>query len=182
MADVDPYQPPGSVAIANDPSPPREPRFAAIAPLLFVVLPILFGIAGFAGYIALAISLERQPAENEPVLSHGQQAMLISLPICTMIAASAGFALAFSFVRQRALSIILLLATSLLGWLVTRSLWNSQIAQYGRDASEVVLYYPPAGYAVATACIALLLSIYMIVRRSRSGEPTDAPESPSRAF
>ena len=171
MADVDPYQPPGSVTIENDPSPPSVSRFAAIAAILFVVLPILFGVAGFVGYIALAISLERQPAENETVLSHGQQAMLISLPICTMIAASAGFALAFAFVRQRALSIILLFATSLLGWLVTRSLWNSQIAQYGRDASETVLYYPPAGYAAAAMCLGLLLLLISTVRRAKRGEP-----------
>ncbi|MCO8125578.1 hypothetical protein NHH03_27815 [Stieleria sp. TO1_6] len=174
MADADPYQPPGSVTIANDASPPSVSRFAAIAPFLFVVLPILFGVAGFAGYIALAISLERQPSENEPVLSHGQQAMLITLPICIVIAASAGFALAFAFLRQRALCIILLFATSLLGWLVTRSLWNSQIAKYGRDASESVLYYPPAGYAAAAMCLGLSVLLVSTVRRAKRGEPCRA--------
>ena len=57
-----------------------------------------------------------------------------------------------------------------MGWLITRSLWNTQIAQYGRDASEVVLYYPPVGYAAATACFALLLSVSMFVRRQDTGK------------
>ncbi|WP_231598552.1 hypothetical protein [Crateriforma conspicua] len=182
MADVDPYQPPCSVKTAIDPTPPNVSRFPAIAPFLFVMLPMLFGVAGFAGYIVLAITLERQPAENEPVLSHGQQAMLISLPICTMIAASTGLALAFAFARQHALSIILLFAISLLGWLVTRSLWNAQIAQYGHDASEVVLYYPPAGYAAATACLAVLFSVFVILRSIKRGEPSVATEAASRRF
>ncbi len=171
MTDVDPYQPPGNTAIEIDHSARTTSRFAAIAPFLFVVLPMVFGLAGFAGYIALAITLERQPEENEPVLSHGQQAILISLPICTMIAASTGFALAFCFVRQRALSIILLFVIALVGWLITRSLWNAQISQYGHDASEVVLYYPPAGYAAATVCLGLLLSISLAVRLTKRGEP-----------
>ncbi|MGB7346320.1 MAG: hypothetical protein WBD20_19030 [Pirellulaceae bacterium] len=165
MPNVDPYQPPGSLAFEFDQPAPAVSRFAANAPFLFVMLPMLFGLAGFAGYIALAITLERQPAENEPVLSHGQRAFFISLPICTMIAAATGGALAFAFVRQRALSIILLFVIALVGWLITRSLWDAQIAQYGHDASEVVLYYPPAGYAAATACLALLLSISMLARR-----------------
>jgi hypothetical protein len=171
MADVEPYQPPSDIAIGIDPSVTTASRSTASAPFLFVVLPMLFGMAGFAGYIALAITLERQPAENEPVLSHGQQAILISLPICTMIAASTGFALAFAFVRKRALSISLLFVIALLGWLVTRSLWNAQIAQYGRDASEVVLYYPPAGYAAATMFLGFLTLLTSIVRRPKRGEP-----------
>ena len=180
MPDIDPYRP--SDAIADDKRPQASRRSGLAATAAFVLLPILFGITGFAGYIALAISLERQPSQNEPVLSHGQQAALISLPICTIIAASAGFALAFAFVRQLVTSIVLLSMTSLLGWLVTRSIWNAQIAQYGRDASEAVLYYPPSGYAAGTACLAILLALFVILRRIRSGEPSDAPESASRAF
>jgi len=171
MADVDLKQPAGPPAMEIDQSASTASRFAATAPYWLVVLPIVFGLAGFAGYIILAITLERQPEENEPVLSHGQQAILISLPICTMIAASTGFALAFSFVRQRALSIILLFVIALVGWLITRSLWNAQVAQYGHDASEVVLYYPPAAYAAATVCLALLLSISWAVRLANCGEP-----------
>ncbi|WP_068141286.1 hypothetical protein [Roseimaritima ulvae] len=171
MANVDPYQPLGDTALEIDQLEPTSSRFATIAPYVFVVLPILFGLTGFAGYIALVIAIERQLAENEPVLSYGQQAFLISLPICTMIAASTGYALAFFFARQRTLSIILLFVIALVSWLITWSFWNSQIAQYGRDASEVVLYYPPTGYAAAAACLGLLLSIALTVRRAKRGEP-----------
>ena len=170
MKGANPYQPSGSDSIVIDP-PPSASRFTAIAPLLFLVLPIIFGIAGFAGYIALALMLERQPAENESVLSHGQQAMLISLPISTMIAASSGFALAFAFTGQRALSIILLFAISLMGWLVTRSLWNAQIARYGRDASEAVLYYPLAAYAAAAMCLGQLLLLISSIHRGKRRGP-----------
>ena len=109
MPKADPYRPPDNLALEIDQSIPAVSRFSAIAPFAFVVLPILFGLAGFAGYIVLAITLETRPTKNEPVLSHGQQAFLISLPICTLIAASAGGALACVFVRQRVLSVILLL-------------------------------------------------------------------------
>ena len=171
MTDVDPYQPVVDIAIESDPSPAPLPRFAAIGSVLFIVFPLLFGLAGFAGYIALAIVLERQPSDNEPILSYGQQAFLISLPLCTMVAALTGGAIAFAFVRKQGFSVVLLFVIALMGWLVTRSLWNAQIAQYGRDASEAVLYYPPAGYAAATACLGLLLLIYMTVRRTKDGEP-----------
>ena len=171
MADIEPWETPSNVAVGIEPSPPTASRFTAIAPFLFVVLPILFGIVGFAGYIALAITLERQPTENETVLSQGQQGIFVSLPICTMIAASTGFALAFAFVRKRALSISLLFVIALMGWLVTLTLWNAQIAQYGRDASEVVLYFPPAGYAAASMCLGFLILLASTVRRPKRGEP-----------
>lgn len=60
MADIDPYQTPGSIAIEIDRTAPSGSRVAAVALFLFVVLPMLFGLVGFAGYIAIAITLERQ--------------------------------------------------------------------------------------------------------------------------
>lgn len=180
MPDIDPYRPSDPIADDKRPQASRQTGLANTA--AFVLLPILFGITGFAGYIALALSLERQPSQNEPMLSHGQQAALISLPICTIIAASAGLALAFAYAGRHVTSIVLLFITSLVGWLVTRSLWNAQIAQYGRDPSEAVLYYPPSGYAAGTACLAMLLAIFVILRRPKSGEPSNAPESASRVF
>lgn len=87
MPDIDPHRPSETIAKDKRPQASRPSSLAATA--AFILLPLLFGIVGFAGYIALAISLERQTSQNEPMLSHGQLAALISLPICMIIAASA---------------------------------------------------------------------------------------------
>lgn len=171
MPDVDPYQPVADVAIEREPQTAPSPLHLAIRSVMFIVFPILFGLAGFAGYIALAIMMERPPADNEPMLSYGQQAFLVSLPLCTIIAASIGGAITVALVGKRGLSVALLFVIALMGWLVTWSLWNGQIAQYGRDPSEVVLYYPPAGYAAAAASLGLFLAICITVRRVKGGEP-----------
>lgn len=179
MPDVDPYHPVTDVAVESDLPTAPSPLRLAIRSVMFIVFPILFGLAGFAGYIALAIMLEHQQANNDPMISYGQQAFLISLPLCTMIAASTGGAIAVAFVGKRGLSVALLFVISLMGWLITWSLRNRQIAQYGRDPSEAVLYYPPAGYAAAAACLGVFLALCTIVRRAKSGEPRVATEAAS---
>ena len=168
MQPIDPYEPPVAVAPTANQENSSVGRPYWFTTFAFVALPLLFGIAAFAGYIALAIALEVQPTETEPVLSHGQQALLISLPICTMLGASVGVALAFLVARQRLVSALLLFTIALVGWGITHSLWNAQIAQYGRDPSEVVLYYPPTGYAAVSATLAVLVSIATFRRRSNS--------------
>ena len=137
-------------------------RQAWLTPLVFIGLPLLLGAVGFAGYIALAIVLEVQPTETQPVFSHGQQAILISLPICTLISVSIGISLAFLVVRQRLIAAFLFSLIAIVGYVVTCSLWNAQIAQYGRDPSEIVLYHPPIGYSAVSAILAVTVTVLVL--------------------
>ena len=113
-----------------------------------LVLPLLGGFIGFAGYIAAALLLEARDGVSGPRLSYGQQAGLISLPICTMIGAAIGFGVSLSLARRYLFSIVLLLFVWLCGCGIVNSMWNDQIARYGRDPSEVVLYYPPLAFSI----------------------------------
>jgi hypothetical protein len=100
------------------------------------------GIAGFVGYIFASITLEDRDTATEPILSYGQQAGLISLPMCTLICAATGFGVAFTIGRKYVTSVLLLLAVAFSGWAINNSLWNDKIKKYGPDPSEAVLYYP----------------------------------------
>lgn len=134
----------------------------------FGLLPILGGIFGFGGCIIAASMIESRNTAKEPILSYGQQFGLISLPICTMIGAAIGVGFAFSVARRYTVSILLLLLVSLAGWTLNNSFWNDQIARYGRDPSEAVLYYPPlalSGLAFITAV--LVAFVATAKRRSR---------------
>jgi hypothetical protein len=131
----------------------------------FIALPIGGGVLGFAGYIAACILLEVQPTETEPVLSHGQQAIFISLPISTLIGVGIGISLAFCFVCHRVISATLLLAVAAIGYSITRALWNAQIAEYGRDPSEAVLYHPLAAMCAFAVLVAIATVVYPTIRR-----------------
>lgn len=132
--------------------------------LAYFVLPMIGGIAGFVGYMFASVILEKRETITDPVLSYGQQAGLISLPMCTLISAATGLGVAFTIARRYVTSVLLLLAVSLCGWAINNSLWNDQIKRYGPDPSEAVLYYPPlvcselalvtAGIVVAWATLA----------------------------
>ena len=118
------------------------------------------GVAGFTGYLFAAFILENRVTSGEPILSYGQHAGLISLPMCTLISAAIGLGLAFSIIRQYATSILILLLVSLSGWAINNSLWNDQIRTYGPDPSEAVLYYPP----LACSGIALFIAAVVAAR------------------
>jgi len=139
----------------DDDSPYRSSR-SPLATLAFFGLPMIGGIAGFVGYIFATTILENRDTTTDPVLSYGQQAGLISLPMCTLISAATGLGVAFTIARQYVTSVLLLLVVSLCGWATNNSLWNDQIKRYGPDPSEAVLYYPPlvcSGIALFTAVI-----------------------------
>lgn len=125
-----------------------------ISTTIFVGLPIAGGVTGFVGYLLAASILDTRDTSAEPYLSYGQQAALISLPMCTLTIAAIGLGLAFAVYGQFKISIILLLLVSLSVRTVNNSNWNYQIRTYGPDPSEAVLYYPPlacSGMALLTA-------------------------------
>ncbi len=130
---------------------------STISTLAYWGLPMIGGIAGFVGYIFASITLECHDTATESILSYGQQAGLISLPMCTLISTATGFGIALTISRQYVTSVLLLLAVAFCGWAINNSLWNDQIKRYGPDQSEVVLYYPPL------ACSGLALFSAMAV-------------------
>jgi hypothetical protein len=164
-----PYETSGDLLATTDASAPPAEVAPWLAITAFVGLPVLGGILGFAGYIAASLLLEVQPTQSEPVLSHGQQAILISLPISTLIGVGIGASLAFCFVCHRAVSALLLLIVASIGYSVTRSLWNSQIDDYGRDPSEAVLYHPLVAMCGLAVLIAFALIAFPLIRMRRSG-------------
>ena len=166
MTEADnPYESPGDLPAVTDASAQPTKVAPWLATVSFVGLPMLGGIFGFVGYIIASLLLEVQPTDSEPVLSHGQQAILISLPISTLIGVGIGFSLAFCCVRNRAASVMLLLTVASIGYLITRSLWNSQIADYGRDPSEAVLYHPLVAMCGLAVMIAIALVTFPLIRR-----------------
>jgi hypothetical protein len=54
------------------------------------------GIVGFIGYLFASTILDNREVTTEPSLSYGQQAALISLPMCTLISAATGLGIAFA--------------------------------------------------------------------------------------
>ncbi len=133
----------------------------------FGLLPILGGVFGFGGCIFAASMIESRNTATEPILSYGQQFGLISLPICTMIGAAIGLGFAFSVARRYTVSILLLLLVSLAGWTLNNSFWNDQIARYGRDPSEAVLYYPP----IALSGLALIAAVFVAFVAAAKRQP-----------
>ena len=153
--DDSPYRSPTPIGTIDTSANSSSAR-SIISTLAFLGLPMIGGIAGFVGYIFASITLEDRDTATEPILSYGQQAGLISLPMCTLMSAATGLGIAFKIARQYVTSVLLLLAVSLCGWAITNSLWNDQIRRYGPDPSEAVLYYPPlacSGIALFTAVI-----------------------------
>jgi hypothetical protein len=133
----------------------------------FSLLPFIGGVFGFGGCIFAATLIESRNTATEPILSYGQQFGLISLPICIMIGAAIGLGFAFSVARRYAVSILLLLLVSLAGWALNNSFWNDQIARYGRDPSETVLYYPPlalSGLAFIAAVLVAFVAGAKVIR------------------
>jgi len=139
-----PYKPPDSTN-------PGRARSVANAMIVFVLLPMVGGAFGFFGYLCLAVYFESRIIPTKPSLSYGQ-----SLPLCTLIGATIGFASAFAVVRFHTTAVSLLLLTGLVGFGITNSMLKSQRAEYGYDPSEAVLFYPLficSGVAIALAAM-----------------------------
>lgn len=125
-------------------------------------------ILGAIGYIAIAVTLEIRHIESEPVLSYGQQAVLISAPLCAIMCAMIGMSFGLMVGRQAFFGTVTLIVTGLLGGLLVNSMWVAQIAQHGRDYSEIVLYYPPMSVALASLLISIPSGFVAYQRRKRS--------------
>ncbi len=152
------FEPP-KLLFAEQTAPDNEVNSLSVG-LGCMLLPGLGAIVGFLGFFGMAMILEAMfpLPSGAPVLSHGQQAALFTLPICTLAGFGIGIGLAFAFSRQRAIAIIALLSTSAITYAINNRLWVDQISRYGRDYSEMVLYYPPTIFAVAAMVLAVLVA------------------------
>jgi hypothetical protein len=152
--------------LEND-SPYRSPPNAAYARprassaswrvVLLVALPILGAIFGFIFSITAGFASESARELNVPRLSYGQAWGLFTLPLCTLTGAAIGLGFSLALSRQFVWSVSLLVAVSLGCFEINRQLWNDQIASYGPDPSEAVLYHPPQTLAILAFISALLV-------------------------
>ncbi|AMV35594.1 hypothetical protein VN12_26110 [Pirellula sp. SH-Sr6A] len=174
MRSANPYSPPREYVTTGSVAQEHLAEYDRISPVAFIVLPLIFGIVGFIGYLVLAFALNTYGIVTQPFLSYGQQAVFISLPICTLLTTSVGLASAFIVAGHRFFAALLFTVTAAAGYAITSSLWNAQIAQYGSDPSEMVLYYPPAGYSAIPGILAIssfILALARAIEREPSPEP-----------
>jgi len=165
MVDIEsPYQPPAAsqeTIVTSDRPADADGGFLTQK---FASLPLLGGFVGFGGYIVAASLLEARNEPLFPTLSYGQEAGLISLPLCTMIAAAIGFGVALARARRYFASIIMLVLVWYSGSAIVNSIWNNQIARYGRDPSEIVLYWPPLAFSLLALVAAAGVALVAVVR------------------
>lgn len=93
----------------------------------------------------------------EPQITYGQQFGMIIVPMCVAIGAATGFSAAVGCLRRPLLAVIMLAIIAVSGWALISSMWNSQIAEYGSDQSEMVLYYPPTAMCLIALGVAGLV-------------------------
>lgn len=147
-----------------------RPIVSLSATSLFLLLTAIGCFTGYGGAIIGSVGLEQNIASHglgNPRLTYGQQAGLITMPLCALMGAGIGFALAMATTKHSMAAAALLLANAGLGWVITSSLWNQQIEQYGRDASEIVLYYPLVAMSFVSLSFVVVLFPLAIFLRGR---------------
>lgn len=159
-----PYQAPAEFD-ANCTTQNRPKYKSAFSEAGYGVVTFFGGVIGFAGYIAAALLLETGDDWSGPRLSYGQQAVLISWPICTIIGAAIGLGFSLAFAGRYSVAIVLLILTWLSSWGLVNSMWSDQIVRYGRDPSEAVLFYPPIAFSFLALLVALTIGSVVAVRR-----------------
>ena len=92
-------------------------------------------ILGAIGYFAAAVILETRNVESEQILSYGQQAGLISAPLCAIMCAMIGMSFGLVVGRKAFFGTVTLIATGCVGGLAVNSMWLEQIAEHGRSAN-----------------------------------------------
>jgi hypothetical protein len=110
---------------------------------------------------------------DSPQLSYGQQFGLVMTPLAGLFGASVGFSLALCRVVGSIMGAASLVFSTLAVGAIVLSLWQSDVARYGRDVSQIVLYAPfLAGLALVLAT-ALICVVWAIARRrSVESRPT----------
>lgn len=153
--------------------------------LIALAIMILFTFIGGATGAAVSIfgggwleSWVESSRTIGPRITYGQMFGMVIVPMCVLIGAATGFAIAVGWLRYSLTAVFLLSTTAFLGWGYTTSMWSSQIKTYGTDPSEYVLFYPPMAMSILAAGVAVLAVLDILARTlalwSRpNAEPTE---------
>ena len=141
----------------------KDPR------LWFTILP-MFGVGlGFVGCLVAAQLLKRFGMQHDYESSstaYGQMFGLFSMPICVALGGAIGVAIALAGISRFGWATAVLLLTSVTCCVVVIHVWDGQIADYGRDPTDIIVYYPPLGFcAVAAAVMIGILAAGLIAAR-----------------
>jgi hypothetical protein len=131
---------------------------------------VIGGALGFIGCIVGSFLTESLTpvATGEASLSYGQEWFLIILPLCALMGLGQGFALYLTSKKQFFLSGLTFLLISGSGFQLVYRMWSDQIADYGRDRSEEILYYAPTAMCILSLVLGLTVVIVCLLRK-RSG-------------
>lgn len=129
-----------------------------------VAFPFAGSLLGVLLFFAFANFVEElfPPPNGTPVMSYGQQAVLVTLPMCMLIGLGAGVSVSFAVSQQLPASILAFTLCSFPCLYWNNRLWCEQVQRHGRDYSEIVLYYPPlllVGVAATLPTAWLVLAI-----------------------
>jgi hypothetical protein len=127
-------------------------------------------------YWCIAVALEEALGRFvEPPkfrLSYGQPFVLVMTPMAALLGATHGLSLSPAWrrgIRIRAAT------TLVVGFVVAATvgaMWHSQVASYGRDRSEVILYAPLPFVSMVLIMVGILL-----MNRARSRSTNTGPEA-----
>lgn len=159
-----PYRSPDTLHPVSGRGMEGAPRASNTAPLLLGSA-VVGALLGFGGYSAAALWLEPRRDSTEVILSHGQQAALLSAPLCMALGSAMAVGLALAWKRYDATSVMVLWGASVLGLSINHHRWTEQLQSYGPDPSELVLYYPPLVYATTAAVLGLGVAIGAVAIR-----------------
>lgn len=132
---------------------------------------VIGGVLGFIGCIVGSFLTESVTpvSTGKASLSYGQEWFLIILPICALMGLGQGFASYLASIKQFFLSGLTFLFIAGLGFRVVYRMWSDQIADYGRDRSEAILYYSPTAMCILSLVLGLTVVIVCLLRK-RSGK------------
>ena len=136
--------------------------------MVCILLPFAGLILGGLAYLVSAVILENRPGILDSQLTDGQQAGLISMPMCALFGATIGLSVALTIGQWELLGVVLLCFVGVIGLWTVISQWNDQIARYGSDSSGIVVgsivlrrrYVP---IVAALLCAASFLVIVLVL-------------------
>ena len=144
------------------------PRVVAVCSFLF--LPVIGLCFGLLVMLLTDRFIESRIPVGTSVRSHAMEGLFTTMPICLLLGAAIGVAVACIIVRLRLVAVGILCLASTLGWFVTSSAWSQYVATNGRDVSEELLYYPPIVLIAISCLLASLIVVLLVLGVLRSDE------------
>ena len=144
----------------------------SVAASAFLVVVCYWCFADVLERVVLPLVLPPQPH-----LSYGQQIVLVMGPIAAVLGATLGLcaspARRFGTLGRAKITMIV----GFLGAAMIGALWHSQVARYGRDRSELILYAPLLFVSLLLIMLGLLLMVRGRFRNTKTGPAVDSVQS-----